>query len=140
MLYAVFVAFLFGGAELISTLTGLPDDGLDNLSGTNPFFLGGLMFVVLSGEALLLTVAPIEIARRLWRQPLIGALIGILVYAVGIHWSKGWQSILLTGWIALVIAAAYLLQLRTSRWLAVLQALGLKWAFAAFALFTIFNS
>lgn len=49
------------------------------------------MFVVLSGEALLLTVAPIEIARRLWRQPLIGALIGIQVYAVGMHWSKGWK-------------------------------------------------
>jgi len=139
VLYAVCAAFLFGGAELISTLTRLPDEGLDDLARTNPFFIGGLLFVVLSGEALLLTAAPIEIAQRLWRQPLVGALIGILIYAVGMHWSKGWEGILLTGWIALVIAAAYLLQRRTSRMLAVLQALGLKWAFAAFALFTIFS-
>jgi hypothetical protein len=139
VLYAVSVTFLFGGAELISTLTKLPPEGLDDLAGTNPFFLGAVMFVVLSGEALLLTVAPIEITRRLWRQPLVGALIGILIYAVGIHWSKGWQGMLLTGWIALVIAVAYLVQRRSSRWLAVLQALGLKWAFAAFALFMIFS-
>lgn len=139
MLYAVCAAFLFGGAELISTLTRLPDEGLDDLARTNLFFIGGLLFVVLSGEALLLTAVPIEIAQRLWHQPLVGALIGILIYAVGMHWSKGWEGILLTGWIALVIAAAYLLQRRTSRMLAVLQALGLKWAFAAFALFTIFS-
>lgn len=139
LLYAVCVALLFGGAELISVLTKLPDEGLGNLAGVNPLFLGAVMFVVLSGEALLLTVAPIEITRRLWRQPLIGALIGILIYAVGMHWSEGWEGSLLTGWIASVIAIAYLVQRRTSRRLAILQALGLKWAFAAFAFGTILS-
>lgn len=139
VLYAVCVALLFGGAEIISVLGKLPDEGMGNLADANPVLLGAVMFVVLSGEALLLTVAPIEITRRLWRQPLIGALIGILIYAVGMHWSKGWESILLTGWIASVIAIAYLVQRRTSRWLAILQALGLKWAFAAFAFFTILS-
>ena len=119
-LYAISVALLFGGAELISTLTKIPDEGLEDHADTNPFFIGAVMFVVLSGEAMLLTVAPIEIMRRLWRQPLIGALIGILIYSLGIHWSKGWEAILLTGWIALVIAVAYLVQSRTSRWMAVL--------------------
>lgn len=138
-LYGISVALLFGGADLISTLAKLPDESLDDLAGTSPWFLGAVMFVVLSGEALLLTVAPIEIMRRLRSQPLIGALIGILIYSVGIHWVKGWEAMLLTGWIALVIAVAYLVQSRTSRWMAVFQALGLKWAFAAFALFTIFS-
>lgn len=139
-LFATSAALLFGGAALLESLFPGPDDPLDQLKAVNPHFLALLGYVVLSGEALVFTVAPIEIARRFWRSSPGGAALGILLYGPVLHGSKGLEGVLISTWIALVIAAAYVLQRQTSVKLAVFQALSLKWAFWTSALVTILGA
>ncbi|UAL11350.1 hypothetical protein [Caulobacter segnis] len=84
-------------------------------------------------EAIVYTVAPVEIAGRFWKRPRLGALAGAATY-IGIHWDNGWRGLAAATWIIAVVSGGHLLERGTSPAQAAALAVSLKFAFWTFAL------
>lgn len=131
--------FVVGGALLVGgiVLLGLAFPGtapdVDDLV-QEPRVLAVIGLALMGLEAVAFTVLPIEIARRVFRRPLAGGLVGCFAYGPLIHWDNGWAGLLTSIWIVTIVSTAYLIERPFSLSRAVCQAVGLKVLFWAFAL------
>ncbi|WEK38927.1 MAG: hypothetical protein P0Y50_10235 [Candidatus Brevundimonas colombiensis] len=105
----------------------------DAMRRLGPFSLAALGLLVTGLEAVIFTVVPIELTRRLLKNSWIGVAVGGGGYVVGVHWDNGWLGLATSGWIWSVVTTAYLLDRPASFFRACLQAIGLKWVFWIFA-------
>lgn len=126
-------ALLLGGIVLLGLAVPGPAPDVDDLV-QEPHLLAVIGLALMGLEAVFFTVLPIEIARRVFRRPLAGGLVGGFAYGPLIHWDNGWTGLLTSIWIVTVVSTAYLLERPFSLSGAVCQAIGLKALFWVFAL------
>jgi hypothetical protein len=84
-------------------------------------------------EALLWTVAMVELADRFTGSPVLGAIVGVLGYGLALHWSSGTFSVLVSSWVVLVLNSSYVLLRRSSRGVAIASTIAQKLAFLLYA-------
>jgi len=125
---------LIAGLVLIGILVPQPAGRADKLMGISPGTLVARGYLVMALEAIAYTMAPIEIARRLWKRPLLGAVAGAAIYVIGIHWDNGWRGLAAATWIVVIVSGGYLLERTRSLPWATALAISLKFAFWTFAL------
>lgn len=125
---------LIAGMVLIGILLPQPAGSADKLTEISPGTLVARGYLVMALEAIGYTIAPIEIARRLWRRPLFGAVAGAAIYVIGVHWDNGWRGLAAATWIVVIVSGGYLLERATSLPWAAALAISLKFAFWTFAL------
>jgi hypothetical protein len=120
--------------DLFSPTSFNPPESVNAL-GTAPLWLVALVDVLVATvEAALWTMLLIEISAAAIGRPLIGGVIGVLGYSIGFHYSSGFLAIIASAWIAVVLAAVYLLLRARSRVLAFIYIAALRWLFVAYAI------
>jgi len=138
--FPIGLALLFGGLSVIATVLPMPE-GIDpkvELLRTAPLWIVVPVFVLISaGEGLLWTVAFTEGFARVFRAPVAGAVCGVIGYGVLFHFAGGLLAIAPSTWIGTVLGCLYLAMRERSRWKAILNTVCLRWAFAAYAFYTI---
>lgn len=128
---------LYGGLAIAGHL--VPDAHAHKLSTLPPLarvFTVGVPAYVL--EALVFSVAPIELATRFLHKPLVGAAVGVVGYGVVYHWPHGLAGIVLASWIALVLNSSYVVLRQRSISTAVIATLGQKLGFLLLAVLSIY--
>lgn len=93
-----------------------------------------VLILVPVGEALLWTVAFVEVAAY-FRAAAFGAIAGVAAYSLVTH--SGFWGIVVSAWIGAVLNTCYILMRGRSRPAAIANAIGLRWAFIAYAYFTV---
>jgi hypothetical protein len=139
MIVSTTTALLFGGLQVATLFEPTLDENeLSKLRTPLALFLGvGIPVVVL--EALLWTVAFVELSAKLAKSPVIGAILGVLAYGVVFHWAGGMFSVLVSTWIALVLNGSYVLLRQRSRPVAIVSTVAHKIAFILYAAFSIYT-
>lgn len=134
-LYFPIAAFLLWAG--LAIMSGLLNDPLDaaraELLRQAPIWV---LVLVPLGEALLWTVAFIE-AGAYFHAAAIGAVFGVAAYSLLFHWSFGLWGIVVSSWIGGILNASYVLMRKRSRLAAAANAIALRWAFIAYAYYTI---
>jgi len=135
------IIFIGGALLIVGGLTGLglilgPDevDAVQTPEGLHPAALFALGLALMTAEAALFTLVPIELSQRFLKRAWPGVAAGFAVYVIGIHWNNGWLGLAVSSWIWGVVTGAYLLERPVSRGRAACQAIGLKWTFWIFAM------
>lgn len=101
------------------------------------FLSFGIPVVIL--EALVWTIAPIELSARFAKSTLIGAALGLLGF-VAFHWRGGLEAMMGSGWVVLVLNTSYLVLRPRSRRVAIWSTVGQKLAFILVVSFAIYPS
>jgi hypothetical protein len=135
---------LFGGLEVASFLkptetnTDIEKLGVLGQVSMVQFLCIGILVEIL--EALFWTVGFVELGSKLAKSPLLGAVLGVIAYSVVFHWSGGIVSILISGWIVLVLNASYLILRQRSRPVAIFSTVAQKIAFITLAAVSVYPS
>ena len=134
---------LFGGLEIASfikpTQTVADIEKLKILGQISVVQFLGIGILVEILEALFWTVTFVEFAAKLAKTPQLGAVLGIIAYGVIFHWSGGISSILISGWIILVLNVSYVELRKRSHLVAVLSTVAQKIAFIMLAAVSIYS-
>ncbi len=126
---------LVGGAIGFGLVLGSDEvDAVQTPEGLHPAALFALGLAVMTAEAALFTLIPIELSQRFLKRAWLGVAAGFAGYVIGIHWDNGWLGLAVSTWIWAIVTGAYLLERPVSRGRAACQAVGLKWIFWIFAM------
>jgi hypothetical protein len=135
---AIFIAgalLIVGGLIGLDLLLGSGEiDTSQPPKGPHPAALFGLGLVLMTVEAALFTLLPIELSRRFLKRAWPGVAAGFASYVIAIHWDNGWLGLVVSTWIWSIVTGAYLLERPISWGRAACQAVGLKWVFWIFAM------
>ncbi len=133
LVFALAALLLLSGIVLLGAASPGAAPDVDTLTQA-PAVLAAIGFALMTLEAVVFTILPIEATRRLWRRPVLGAVIGAAAYGPLIHWDNGWLGLATSIWIVAVVSGAYLIERPSSLARAICQAVGLKLLFWIFAL------
>lgn len=132
--FPVAALLLWCGLALMSAFMGDPSSAEAERADVLRQAPVWVLFLVPIGEALLWTVAFIEVAGY-FRAAAVGAIAGVAAYSLLMH--SGFWGILVSAWIGAVLNACYMLMRNRSRLAAVANTIALRWAFVAYAYFTV---
>ncbi|MFN6981690.1 MAG: hypothetical protein ACK4NU_07155 [Brevundimonas sp.] len=127
------VAIAVGVVVLGLLLPAAADHVAPTLRRYPPWVLAGLGLVVMTVEATVFTILPLQVSQHFLKRLWPGAAAGFAGYVIGIHWDNGWRGLAVSAWVWGIVTAAYLLERQGSLARAVGQAVALKWAFWALA-------
>ena len=138
--FPIGLVLLSAGLSLIDAILPMPE-GPDFKSElfrtTSLWILVPAAVLVPAGEGLLWTVFFTEGFARVFRAPVMGAVVGVIGYGVIFHFAGGELAIAASTWIGTVLASLYLVMRERSRWKAILNTVCLRWAFMLYVYFTL---